>query len=78
MDGWVSTAKVNALKEQNQGACADEDQETRIKMLLDQPSVQDKIQCWIRQAFLVFVKARFKNQECLVQSLVILGPLKAL
>lgn len=46
--GWASTAKFNVSKEQSWETCADEDRETRIKTLLDQPGVQDKVRCWIR------------------------------
>ena len=44
---WASTAKFKVSKERSWETCADEDQETRIKTLLDQPDVKDKVRIWI-------------------------------
>lgn len=46
--GWASSAKFNVSKERSWETCVDEDRETRIKTLLDQPDVKDKVCRWIK------------------------------
>ena len=60
---WVSTAKFKVSKERSWEVCVDEDRETRIKTLLDQPHVKDKVRIWITyMSFLAFVEARTRLQ----------------